>query len=39
MTDSRSIKRGQYMDTFVKEKGFSKDFKILVFGQIISILG
>lgn len=39
MTDSRSIKRGQYMDTFVKERGFSKDFKILVFGQIISILG
>ncbi|MGE7987340.1 MFS transporter [Lysinibacillus fusiformis] len=27
------------METFVKEKGFSKDFKILVFGQIISILG
>jgi len=27
------------METFVKEKGFSKDFGILVFGQIISILG
>jgi len=27
------------METFVKKKGFSKDFKILVFGQIISILG
>lgn len=27
------------METYVKGKGFSKDFKILVFGQIISILG